>query len=222
MKSILDLEKEYSASYHSQFNDYRTLFELIKKVDFSNIQNNDITKAILYRIKGYYQYQNEINQLLNRGIVPAASDIFTETVLFYLSAFLKSSNIPLIAKSEIFIGENLRIKPDISLWSTSGEFVGFIECKTQLGRSRDNWEENFESRVESVRKVYPNALSFLVVMTESNWQGFRNNPNVGRRYFCLLPGEIGINAGIRDLNFENEIPILNPIESLFEQIKKGK
>lgn len=220
MANILNLEKTYCESYSDQFKQYNSLLKNLENIEFSDIKNNQISKAILYRIKTYYQYQDKINKLLTRGITPAASEIFTETVLFYLSAYLKSTKIPIIVKSEVFISKDLRIKPDISLWTLSNEFVGFIECKTQLGRDRFDWENKFKERAIKVRKTYPKSLSFLVVMTESNWQGFGNNSEVGKRYFCLLPKKIRNARGIKEVDFNQEVPIINPIEDLFKQIKE--
>jgi hypothetical protein len=215
MQTIFDLEKEYCNNYLNQFDDYELLYRNLTNLDLSSTDGYQITKAILYRLKNYYQFQDKTKKFLDKKISAAADDFFVETLLFYLKAYLKAANLPIIAKSEVLInmnGKNLR--PDISLWSNTNEFRGFIECKTQLGWDRANWKSNFELRTSDVKASYPDALSFYVVMTESNWGGFRGDSNENTRYFCLLPKIWPIN-----LNFDQEIEILNPIEYLFKNIK---
>ena len=100
------------------------------------------------------------------------------------------------------------IRPDISIWKND-EVVAIIECKTQLGWNRDSWEKDFCERENKLKKLFPNASAYLIVMTSLNWSGFGNDKNVGRKYFCLYnvwPTDVDLNK-LADY-------LLNPIEPI--------
>ena len=92
--------------------------------------------------------------------------------------------------------------------------VAIVECKTQLGWNRDNWENNFEERERTLKSEYPPAEAFLVVMTSNNWPGFGStNEKVGKKYFAL--------SSIWPKNISEEDVegvIINSIEGLFRII----
>jgi len=56
------------------------------------------------------------------------------------------------------------IRPDISIWR-GDEVVAIIECKTQLGWNRPTWEDQYNERDNKLKELYPQARSFLLVMT---------------------------------------------------------
>ena len=136
-----------------------------------------------------------------------------ETVVFYLKALAETHQLGLEVKSERTVKPKRNaMRPDISIWSNGG-IVASIECKTQLGWNRDNWESDFLLRQKRLREDYPMARSFLLVATANNWPGFGGKPQLGTQYFVLSrvwPGEI---------NLENIDGVIeNPIEGLFKQI----
>lgn len=72
-----------------------------------------------------------------------------------------------------------------------------IECKTQLGYDRGNWEGKFQERKQLLKAEFPDAKAYLLVMTDVNWGGFKDKQHkqlLGKEYFCLLtkvwPGRI--------------------------------
>ena len=214
---ILKLEENFSKNFTELSNELNKLFEEIikyRKIDFNN---RDISKAILVRLKYYYNYQNAIKTLLNKRYASPAADFFVETITFYLSAVFKIYKIPLEVYSEKQIKRRRgSIRPDISIWRNDEEVVAIIECKTQLGWNRTNWKEDFSERENELKKVFPNASAFLVVMTSLNWPGFGEDKNVGKKYFCLSnvwPIDIGLN-NIDDC-------LLNPIEPMLRHFIKN-
>lgn len=217
MMSILEFEKSYSKVLNEQYKQLEVLYKKITSRGKINLNGPDVTKAILFRMKAYYEFQNRIKKLLNKRYSPAASDFFTETVSFYLKAILETYNTGMEIHSERQIKRKKgAIRPDISIWR-GDEVLAIIECKTQLGWNRDKWEDNFRGREEKLKKEFPKARAFLVVLTSENWPGFpHNDKRVGKQYFTLSsvwPTEIS------DDNIETVI--INPIEDLFKSILKG-
>jgi hypothetical protein len=199
------------------YNQYDQLISLYRKIksDISiSFEEKDITKAILLRMKAYYDTQNKIKEFLNKRYLPAASDFFVEAIVFYLKVILEIENISLEVHSEKQIKQKKRaIRPDISVWKNN-RIVAIIECKTQLGWNRDKWEEDFKKREHELKNEFPNAKAFLVVMTSKNWSGFPDdNKNIDKQYFTLS-SEWPIN--ISEYNLDNII--IDPIENLFKNI----
>jgi hypothetical protein len=107
------------------------------------------------------------------------------------------------------------MRPDISIW-LDDNLIAILECKTQLGWNRDNWKKDFEEREKKLKREYPEAQAYLLVVTSLNWGGFGQDENAGRKYFCLSsewPNRIDINK------LDNYLlnPIDEPILSFFIQ-----
>ena len=214
--SLLELEKKYWESLDNQQKQLVTLYEEIKSNASISLEEprRDITKVILLRMKAYYNVQDKIKKFLNKRYLPAASDFFVETIVFYLKVILDIEDIGLEVHSERQIRQKKRaIRPDISVWKND-KVVAIIECKTQLGWNRDKWEKDFKKRESKMKDEFPNAKAFLVVMTSKNWSGFPDdNKKVGEQYFTLSsiwPKNISLDK------IDNVI--MNPIEDLFKKI----
>jgi len=215
--SLLKFEKKYWKSLNNQHKQLVSLYEEIKSNASISLEKRDITKAILLRMKAYYDTQNKIKEFLNKRYLPAASDFFVEAIAFYLKLIFDKKGIDFEVHSEKQIRKKRRaIRPDISGWKDD-EVVVIIECKTQLGWNRDKWAEDFKKRESKLIDEFPNAKAFLVVMTSENWSGFPDgNKKVGKQYFTLSstwPTNITEDK-IDDL-------IMNPIEDLFKKIESG-
>lgn len=104
------------------------------------------------------------------------------------------------------------MRPDISIWNDD-KVIATIECKTQLGWGRFSWEEDFNKREIKLKETFPEARTFLVVMTSENWKGIpEDNKKAGNKYYVLSkiwPTKI------TDKNFDSII--INPIEDLFKK-----
>jgi hypothetical protein len=216
--SLLKFEKKYWESLNNQYKQLVSLYEEIKSNKSKvSLEGRELTKAILLRMKAYYDAQNKIKEFLNKRYLPAASDSFVETIAFYLKVIFDIEDIDLKVHSERQIRPKRgAIRPDISVWKND-EVVAIIECKTQLGWNRDRWEEDFKKRESKLKNEFPNAKVFLVVMTSENWSGFPDdNKKVGEQYFTLSstwPTNISQDK-IDDV-------IINPIEGLFKKIISG-
>jgi len=212
--SLLEFEKKYWESLDNQQKQLLSLYEEIKSDASISLEERDITKAILLRMKAYYDVQNKIKEFLNKRYLSAASDFFVETIVFYLKIILEIEDIGLEVHSERQIRQKKgAIRPDISVWKNN-KVVAIVECKTQLGWNRNKWEEDFKKRETKLKYEFPNAKAFLVVMTLKNWPGFPdNNKKVGKQYFTLSSAWPG---NISEDKIDNVI--INPIEDLFKKI----
>jgi hypothetical protein len=178
-------------------------YEKLKTKGFS-LNNLDYSKLVANRIRAYYQAQDKSKKYLNKHKAQSGSDFFVETTVFALKIFAEVEGLNLEIASErklkITTGNKSKnsrksITPDISLWRNN-TCVCAIECKTQLGYQRYGWLKQFESREEDLKAIFPEAKTFLLVMTGCNWSGFdrsepragfnSNDQRVGEKFFCLL------------------------------------
>lgn len=214
--NILKLEENFSKNFIGLSNDLKKLFDEIVKDGKIDLKNNEISKAILIRLKYYYDYQKTIKEILNKRYASPAADFFVETVTFYLKTVFRIYDLPLEVHSERQIKRKRgSIRPDISVWRNN-EVVAIIECKTQLGWNRHNWKDNFTEREEKFKKDFPNASAFLIVMTSLNWAGFGEDKNVGEKYFCLS------NVWPTDVDTDKlNGYLLNPIEPIISYFIKN-
>jgi hypothetical protein len=195
----------------------KTYNDLLKNYTF-DLENKDISKALITRLKTYYDTNNQIKRFLNKRYAQPASDFFVEQVLFFIKLFLEKNKANLTAHSERQIKQRRgMMRPDISIWNQKDEVVAIIECKTQLGWNRYNWEVDFLKRENTLHQTYPKAKAFLLVMTTGNWGGFKKKDNnIGKKYFGLLD-----NTWPPDANKENiDNVILTPFEKLLREINK--
>ena len=215
--SLMEFEKKFWESLDNQQKQLMNLYEEMKSNASISLGHKDITKAILLRMKAYYDSQNKIKKFLNKRYRPAASDFFVESIVFYLKLIFDKKGIGLEVHSERqIIPRRGAIRPDISVWEND-KVVAIIECKTQLGWNRTKWEKDFKRRESKLKDKFPKAKAFLVVLTSENWSGFPdNNKKVGKQYFTLSniwPTKI------RDDKINSVI--MNPIEGLFKKIISG-
>jgi len=216
MTDLKDLEKNYINSLRSQ---YLALLEILNEAKELqlDLEAKELTIHLIQRINVYYEVQNNIKRLLDKGYISAGADFFVESVMFYLKLLLKSRLAHLDVKSEVQVKRKRgAIRPDISIWD-GDKVIAIIECKTQLGWDRGEWETKFHTRVEKLKSDFPQAEGYLLTMTDLNWKGFGQAVNVeliGKQYFNLLkqtwPGCIS------DSDMESKID--QPIELLFKSI----
>ncbi len=149
------------------------------------------------------------------------SDFFVESVIFFLKLYLSKHCPQLEVKSEaeIKLGKYKTdkgkertkvIRPDITIFNEDDP-IAIIECKTQLGWNRNDWKNNFESRINLLRSKYKNAEAYLLVMTGSNWGGFKSDVEFNSRYFCILDD-------IWPTQYVNSRNIQSRVEELFKRI----
>lgn len=211
MTELSELDAPYRRSIASTVESLEQVAISIRQDYSFDLRSTEISEAVLQRLKCYYKTQQSIKQTLNKRYQAAGADFFVETVLFFLQLFLDSECENLEVHSERQIKRKRgSIRPDISIWKND-QVVAIIECKTQLGWNRKNWENHFEEREKKLVADYPDARAFLLVMTSTNWGGFGDHSLVGSKYFCLL-------EHIWPSHYTCPAQILVPIEKLFRQV----
>ena len=178
------------------------------------VEGQEVTTSILLTLKAYLAVEDDVKAFLDKRVRGHAADFFVETLLFYIRVFIQTHGLGLRALSEKSITTKRGSKrPDISIWR-GDQLVAVIECKTNLGWNRYEWEKDFEQREVEVHHHFPSAKCFLVVLTEVNWHGFGENPRVGDQYFALSK------VWPSDVNLDHpEDSICNAVEPLFRQLR---
>ena len=219
--TLEQLDKKYNAALERVTDSLSDTYDNISKSYKFDLTKNDISRAVIQRLATYYKTQNKVKQLLNKGYLAPAADFFVEATLFFLRLYCMQEKPDLTVQSEKDIliskykdekGKTKRevIRPDISILK-NGEIIAIIECKTQLGWNRINWERDFSEREKKLKRSYPKAKAFLLVMTGSNWTGLGNSDKKGTQYFCLL-------EDVWPAQFRDNSQILTNIEELFKQL----
>ncbi len=158
--SVLDNEIQLCQLYCEFYAKIKKTISVEEKFDLGI---TEITQAILMRMSIYY-LNHELNKaVLKKGKLQSASDFFVETVLYYLHKVLKD-------KYTVFSEKTLAkgFVPDISIWKDD-KCIAIIECKTQLGYNRSGYLFQHQERKCLLRKIYPEAKAYLLVMTNMNW-----------------------------------------------------
>lgn len=186
MPGYSEADKIFRESIDNLYPALFSAFTETQKIDRVDLQGNDITMAVLLRLRSYFQTQSKIKALLDKSYAAPAADFFVETICFFLKAVLSKLYPSISVKSEKTIKpKKSAMRPDITIWQDN-KLLAAIECKTQLGWSRNGWLKHFETREKKLTKEAPNAQMFLLVMSESNWDGFGNDDRVGKQFFVLL------------------------------------
>jgi len=214
--TVFELEKKYCRTLKKQYSQLTKLYsKAIDDCSFS-LKKRDISKAIILRMKTYYETHNHIRKFLSRRNIAPVPDFLVEAVAFYLKLFLEKRGKKLEVHSEKKLKRVIgSMKPDISIWK-GDKVTAIIECKTNLGFNRKGWEEDFRNRERRLKKLFPKAKAFLLVLTSVNWSGFDDSDKrVGKQFFCLCSKGM---RGIKKTPIESVIK--NPVEKLFSQILK--
>jgi len=212
--SLLQFEEKYQDYLLKQYDELYSLYNNIKLEADLSLKTNDITKAILLRMKAFSETNNKIKEFLNKRYAAPAADFFVETVLFYLKLTLDKYK----KRYEVFSERQIKphrgfMRPDISIWDND-KVIAIIECKTNLGWNRIGWEKDFIEREKRLKKDFPEANVFLLVMTSGNWPGIPDDDvNLGEKYFILSKG-IQPDTTVENLGSV----ILTPIENLFKKL----
>ena len=205
----LKFEDEYAHTLNNLALALQRSYEQIKQTStFSS--EFDYSQAITTRLRAFYCSQLAVKKFLNKEVAQAGSDFFVETVLFFLKLFNDLENLGLeIASERPLQRKRNTMRPDISVWR-GDKLLAIIECKTQLGWHRQNWDEHFQYREQKLKEVSEDAKIFLVVMTSCNWGGFGNDSRVGEQLFCLLNEKWPTN---------DFLTLDSRIEQLFDKVK---
>ncbi|WP_121971578.1 hypothetical protein [Leptolyngbya sp. BC1307] len=209
-----EIQDEYALVLDSLMPSLRNSYEQMK-ILCSSDSNFDYSQAIANRLRAFYLAQLGTKEFLDKKVAQAGSDFFVETILFFMKLFNDVEDLGLEIKSEQAIQRKRNsLRPDITIWRGS-ELLAVIECKTQLGWHRHNWDTHFKDRENKIKESFPKSQIFLVVMSGSNWRGFGNDPRVGKQLFCLLKS--GTWPTTLSVNYDEAV-IETRIEKLFHQL----
>lgn len=213
MLTFTEADAEYRRAIEAPGRDLSAAFAAAGKVAKVDLEDYDISKAVLMRLKSFLDTQDVIKTNLQKVYAAPAADFFVETVVFYLQVVLGQLAPGLRVESEKnIVRKKGSMRPDISIWRHD-QVVAAIECKTQLGWNRYGWLPDFEDRESRLVEEFPNARLFLLVMTGSNWPGFGNDSRVGQQFFVLLN-----DTGPRDFVETSASQIEHRFESLISSL----
>lgn len=191
-------------------------FEQLVKQGPLPLDGLEVTHALLLRLSAFYAAQRSVDHFLDKRIRTAAADFFVETLAFYLKALVITHRLNAeVSVERVLQRKRGSIRPDISLWR-GDTCVACIECKTQLGWSRDRWEAQFLEREQRLVAEFAGAPTFLVVLTGLNWSGFGEHEDLGQKYFLLLRDVWPTSVDFEQL----ESVVSTPIEALFSQVAR--
>ncbi len=187
LASVEQVDKQYRVTLERIHNKLlkQTYSHLVEQGPLP-IDGNEVTKAILLRLRAFYKSQKCVKDFFNKekiikdgkggskGQSSTGAYFFEETLAFYLKALIETHKLGLKVELRTTIDKKKKsIRPDISIWKGDA-LLASIECKTQFGYSRKNWEAEFCQKEKKLQSKYPNARQFLVVMTKENWSGLEN------------------------------------------------
>lgn len=178
-----------------------------------DLNSDDLTRAILLRMKSFATAQDLTKIILRKGTAAAASDFFVESVCFFLKVALANLAPSLQVKSETTLEKKRgSLRPDISVWQ-SDSLVAVIECKTSLHWNRGNWLTDFDDRRAAIAVSHGQAKIFLLVLGGAGLPGLeRLDPRFGRDFIVLQ------DFAQEQANAPCGYAILHPIERLFEAV----
>lgn len=215
MSTFVEKDEKYCAAILAPGIELSKAFEnacLIPK-DKIDLDGNDITLAVLLRLKAFFKCQDLIKSKLEKIYAAPAADFFVETICFFLKVVLLKLEPTLSVKSEKnVVNKSGSMRPDITIWRAD-KLIAAIECKTQLGWNRDNWLVDFEQREERLQEHSSNAKMFLVVMTASNWGGLGDDKRANSKFFVLLN-----KMWPREFTTSDPSGIMHRVESLLKAI----
>jgi hypothetical protein len=214
---LLELEDSYCEHLGKSISDLKSHYEEVVKALRTGYRENDITKAILTRMRAFYKAEDEEKRFLDYNIKQPAAYFFEKTVLFYTKAYVETmqEGYHVVSQESIRLKNGNSLRPDIIVKDKDKNIISVIECKTQFGWDRNSWETNFKEREKNLKEVKPGAKMFLLVLTGVNWDSnkFQELERYGKDYFCLT------SCWPKDLSDPiNDNQILTPIENLFKKL----
>jgi hypothetical protein len=158
-----------------------------------SINSSEIQTAICEYMDQVASRSRALSSVLGRTKEPPMADVFTEATNMLVDAITRTNALAHLGIS-VSSEKNLKLpqggyrKPDVSLWKED-KLVGVIECKTCLGRRRDDWQNDYEKRVEEFAALgLKSDALFLLVETEQTWCGFSpTDPRTAVSWFTLCP-----------------------------------
>jgi hypothetical protein len=211
------LNQQFDSSYDAWSRIAQTL-----KVDIAGLQdaefvtNRPVSKLILTWMHRLGEFQTKFGKLFGRKKRPPIADDFTAAVAVCLEQFLAAKGMAgKVHCEETTHPQRGAMRPDISVCSLAGLLVAAVECKTNLGWKRNEWQDHIAKRTQQLRAACPGSAFYLCVLTRSNWDysEFESCSECGKTWFCLSAVPVGrISDPVADSD------VLLPIEPMFLDI----
>jgi hypothetical protein len=150
-----------------------------------------------------------ISEALGRVKEPLMSEVVTESVNMLVDSILRRSEF-LHLQLSISSERNVKLpaggyrKPDVGVWQKD-KLKLVVECKTSLGRKRNEWLQDYNDRVQEFQSIglVPSSL-LLFVATDQTWKGFpKDDLRVRKSWFSLCQSGSWFGGGKT-----GEIPLL--------------
>lgn len=134
-----------------------------------------------------------VSDAVGRTREPPLADVLTEGVALLVDGVVRapelaSHRLTVASEKGVPIPGHKTLKPDVSVW-LGEKLLSVVECKTNLGYSRNGWLGPYEQRTAAFARVgVPEEAVLLVVATETNWEGFPSawsDPRAGRQWITL-------------------------------------
>jgi hypothetical protein len=213
MPSFAQAASAYRLAIEAPGRELAAAFAAARALGPADLTKDELTEAILLRLKAFLATQDAIKAGLNKVYAAPAADFFVETVAFYLKVALDGHASRLqVASERNMVKRSGSLRPDISVWR-GDELVAAVECKTQLGWNRDGWLKDFEDRESRLNAECPKARLFLLVMTGSNWPGFGDDARAGKQFFVLLQ-----DIWPRDIASYSSACVVHRVEQLIREL----
>ena len=134
-----------------------------------------------------------LSEALGRTKEPPMADVFTEATNMLVDAMARSPglsdlNIKVFSEKNLNLPRGGYLKPDVSIWK-GDKLAAVVECKTSLGRRRQDWLMDYEKRAEDLSTLgLSSSALFLLVETEQTWGGFpASDTRTSTTWFTLCP-----------------------------------
>ena len=148
-----------------------------------DLEKSEITEAIIERMNAFWYFNSSNNyDLLERRSNPVSADFFTESCLLFIKTYFEQKGDYKVL-SEVKIGGNQGVKPDILITQGDGKAVAVLELKVSDGWKRNEMEAHLSQREERIKEYYPNA--WFGVLAYWNFIP-ADSPYWGTKYFGLL------------------------------------
>lgn len=190
MKTITDKIKESFSAFSIKPNDELLAYaEACDAYSTETIDSAEMQNALCSYMDSCASRSRALSAAVGRTKEPPMADVFTEATNMLVDAIVrgKDPNVKVFSEKNVKLKCGYR-KPDVSIWKND-KLIGVVECKTCLGRRRDDWQKDYEKRVSELSELQlTESQVILFVETEQTWQGFpTTDARTLKTWFTLCP-----------------------------------
>jgi len=131
MTSFVSADSEYRHAVEAPGRQLAAAFAAARQVPQIDLAGNDISFAVLLRLRSFFRTQDAIKSELGKVYAAPAADFLVETVLFYLRVVLARLEPTLAVASERnIVKKQGSMRPDISIWRGDRDRRGRVQDST--------------------------------------------------------------------------------------------